>query len=346
MTYATVLSPQTTAAVEPEMYSDKVKVIGVAANSRSVMREVRRAGRCLHSVMITGETGTGKTMTARAIHDNSLRAGRLFVSVNCAAIPEQLLESDLFGHVRGAFTGACMTKRGRFEEANGGTLFLDEVAKMSIPMQAKLLTAIETGTIRKIGAERDIQCDVRILAATSGNAQELVKSGVLLEELYYRLSVLEIRTIPLRDRRADIPALVNYYLDELRHDYGLTTPYTVEPAAMNELCEHNWPGNVRQLQNVLARLTAGYDKSLITLEDVCRTLSPATSEEMPLADVIQLPVSLLELRPDESLKGYMKRVRATVIRSVQRSAGGTTKAASRLGLTRVSLLQSLQRARS
>jgi two-component system response regulator HydG len=205
-------------------------------------------------VIILGETGTGKGLVARALHADSQRAGRAFVSLNCAAVPEQLLESELFGYVKGAFTGATADRAGLFAEADGGSLFLDEIGEMPPSLQAKLLHVLESGTVRPVGAAKQIEVDVRIIAATHRNLGRAVRSGTFREDLLYRLDVVSIVLPPLRDRRDDIPVLIEHFLAEARRKYPHSPVAGLSAAALAQLKDYRWPGNVRELAHTVEKL--------------------------------------------------------------------------------------------
>jgi transcriptional regulator with PAS, ATPase and Fis domain len=229
-------------------------LIGTSAASQAVREEVANAARCDAKVLVTGESGVGKDVASRLIHSHSARAQQPFIAINCVGIPESLLESELFGHVRGSFTGALRDRSGLFERANGGTVFLDEVGEMGGRMQALLLRFLETGEIQRVGAERAEQrLNVRVIAATNRNPLSEVAAGTFREDLYYRLNVMEITIPPLRERREDIPLLLEHFLRLYSTHYQLPMP-AVSREAMDCLTAYKWPGNVRQLRNVVERL--------------------------------------------------------------------------------------------
>jgi DNA-binding NtrC family response regulator len=254
--------------------TDAGLIIGESEAMRDVLRKVAQAAQRESPVLITGETGTGKELIARAIHLNSKRRAQPFWPVNCAAIPEELVESELFGHERGAFTGAAHPRRGAFEMADGGTLFLDEIGDLSVEVQAKLLRAIETGEIRRLGAERPRRVNVRIIAATNRNLEDLVRKGQFRQDLYYRLAVLRIHVPPLRERREDIPALVRYILVE-----RLKSRKEVSDEAMALLRAYPWPGNIRELYNVLEQIEATVEANVVTPDHLAPLLSPPEIEK-------------------------------------------------------------------
>jgi DNA-binding NtrC family response regulator len=237
---------------------DKATVmLGTSAAMRGIEREIDVAGACTAKVLITGESGVGKELVARLIHQGSARRANKFVAINCAGLPDSLLESELFGHVRGSFTGAYRDKKGWLEAAHGGTIFLDEVGEMSLRMQAMLLRFLETGEIQRVGSDRSLPpLDVRVIAATHRNLAECVKDRTFREDLYYRLNVVHIEVPPLRDRRGDIPVLLNHFLSTFSTTHRLPIP-EVAPDALQRLATYDWPGNVRELKNVAERLVVG-----------------------------------------------------------------------------------------
>ena len=205
--------------------------------------------------MIYGESGTGKELVARAVHACSLRAAAPFVSINCGAFPETLLESELFGYVKGAFTGANTNKAGLFEVADSGTLFLDEIGEMTLPMQVKLLRVLQERSLRPVGGTSEVAVDVRVIAATNKHLDDLVAQNLFREDLYYRLSVIPVEAPPLRERREDIPLLANHFLKKYAPAAGKSI-LRISPESIEDLCDYNWPGNVRQLENTIERAVA------------------------------------------------------------------------------------------
>jgi transcriptional regulator with GAF, ATPase, and Fis domain len=227
-------------------------MIGQSVAWRKVRSRIERVGPTDATVLIQGETGTGKELIARALHSTSARRRGPLVRVNVAAIPANLLESELFGHERGAFTGALARRVGRFEEAHGGSLFLDEIGELDLELQPKLLRVLEQREVQRLGATQTLACDVRLIAATNRDLAGLVKAGRFRSDLYYRLDVVPIHAPPLRERRDDIPLLVQHFLDEFARELGRRPP-RVSPGALEKLQHHPWPGNVRELRNVLER---------------------------------------------------------------------------------------------
>jgi two-component system response regulator HydG len=229
-------------------------ILGHSPAMQSLRARIQRVADAPAPVILFGETGTGKGLVARALHVDSRRQERPFVAVNCAALPEPLLESELFGHVRGAFTGAVADRQGLFAEADGGTLFLDEIAEMTPALQAKLLHVLENGIIRPVGATRTRQVDVRVLAATHQDLREAVRAGRFREDLSYRLDVVSVVIPPLRDRIEDLPELVEHFFAEARAEYPQSPVRRFGPAAMTVLRRHRWPGNVRELAHVVEKV--------------------------------------------------------------------------------------------
>ncbi|MSO50159.1 MAG: sigma-54-dependent Fis family transcriptional regulator [Acidobacteria bacterium] len=243
------------------------QVVGESGELRSVMDQVRRAAPTNATVLILGESGAGKELIARAVHRNSLRAKEPFVQVNCAAIPEELIESELFGHERGAFTGATEKQTGKFEQADRGTIFLDEVGDMSPKTQAKVLRVLQEGEVERLGSARTIKVDVRVIAATNKDLEEEIAAGRFREDLYFRLSVIPIKAPPLRDRRDDIPALVSHFTAQYSQDHN-RRPANFSREAIEALKQARWRGNIRELKNVVERLLIMSERDVISGRDV------------------------------------------------------------------------------
>ncbi len=230
------------------------ELIGKSAVIVELMQEIERIARSDAKVLVTGESGVGKELVATAIHRRSARAARSLVTVNCAGLPETLLESELFGHVKGSFTGAYRDKQGKLELADGGTMFLDEIGEMTLRMQGLLLRFMETGELQKVGSDRaTTRVNVRVIAATNRNLREMIAQGTFREDLFYRLNVIHLTVPPLRERREDIPELIEYFLERFTKSNMYVTR-SVSPEALRLLCEYSWPGNVRELENVIERL--------------------------------------------------------------------------------------------
>lgn len=242
-------------------------IVGKSSAMLEVFENVKRVAPAVANVLINGESGSGKELVARAVHNSGPRKSKPFIPINCTAIPEQLLESELFGHVKGAFTGAVADKKGLFEEANGGTLFLDEIGDLSAPLQAKLLRVLQDKQIRAVGDSRLKQIDVRIIAATHRDLKTMVAEGKFREDLFYRLNVLPIRVPPLRERPEDIPLLVESFIAKFAAQNN-SKVNGVAPAAMAALMTHPWPGNVRELENIIERAVVLSQKDLIDEKDI------------------------------------------------------------------------------
>jgi len=259
---------------------------GNSASMRSVLTRIAKIAPTDTTVLITGESGTGKELVAKAIHTNSVRADRPYVPVNCAAISQELLESELFGHVKGSFTGAVVNRKGLFEEADGGTFFFDEIADTTPPFQAKLLRAIQDREIRRVGDNLAIKVDVRIIAATNQNLKEMIRAKTFRQDLYYRLNVARIRLPPLRDRREDVPALAEHFLAKFCKRMARTVRFTKE--VQDFLSGYDFPGNVRELENLIEQGVALSDDEWAHLEDILPENTGITnlSQSQKLADVV------------------------------------------------------------
>jgi two-component system nitrogen regulation response regulator GlnG len=250
------------------------ELLGRAPAMQQVFRAIGRLARSSVTVLITGESGTGKELVARALHEHSPRAGKPFVALNTAAIPADLLESELFGHERGAFTGADTQRRGRFEQADGGTLFLDEIGDMSLPLQTRLLRVLAEGEFYRVGGQTPIRVDVRVIAATHQTLEDRLARGLFREDLYHRLNVIRIELPPLRARGEDIPDLLRHYMLVAAAELGVE-PKALAPEALARLAAHDWPGNVRELVNLCRRLSVLAPGSVVHLADLPPELTSA-----------------------------------------------------------------------
>jgi transcriptional regulator with PAS, ATPase and Fis domain len=248
--------------------STRVELIGDSLPMGELREEIERIARSDAKVLITGESGSGKEVVAHLIHQRSARAARPFIAVNCAGLPETLLESELFGHVKGSFTGAYRDKQGKLELASEGTIFLDEIGEMTPRMQGLLLRFLETGELQKVGADRIVgRADVRVVAATNRSLRDLIVQGQFREDLYYRLNVIHITVPSLRERRADIPTLIEHFMARFGRENG-GAAREVSPEALAALVSYSWPGNVRELQNVVERLVVTAGDEPVTLQDL------------------------------------------------------------------------------
>lgn len=263
-------------AALPTLVDGAFRIIGDSVPMRALRQQIALAAPTDGRVLIFGESGTGKELVANALHENSKRAAGPFVALNCAAVPEDLIESELFGHVKGAFTGATGARRGKFEQADGGTLFLDEVGDMSLRMQAKLLRALETLTIEPVGGDTPVQVDVRVIAATNKRLDEEIERTSFRADLFYRLNVVPFQIPPLREHLEDIPALVAHFAREFSEKYERPLPAFTE-TAMEKMTRHEWPGNVRELRNVIERIVIMVQRDAIDGDDL-----PFTAADAPL----------------------------------------------------------------
>jgi two-component system nitrogen regulation response regulator NtrX len=284
-------------------------------------------------LLITGENGTGKELVARAVHRLSPRAAHAFVEVNCAAIPAELIESELFGHVKGSFTGAFADRVGKFELADGGTLFLDEVGDMSAAAQAKVLRVLQEGVITPIGSARSVKVDVRVIAATNKKLEDEIAAGRFREDLLYRLNVVPIEVPPLRSRREDVPQLVAHFVAQLAEGQGVP-PKTVSDGALERLKRHHWPGNVRELRNTVERLLILANGDVVGESDVSRMVGPM-AEETGLGDV------LLQSETFEQFKQNAER--AFLLAKLKEYDWNVSETARRLDMPRSNLYKKIER---
>ena len=269
-------------------------LVGASAPMQEVFALIERVAATDVPVLIMGESGTGKELVARAIHQNSRRAAGPFVALNCAAVPETLLESEFFGHERGAFTGAVRTHGGRFEQADGGTLFLDEIGAMRVDLQAKLLRALQEGEIQRLGATAPRKVDVRILAATCENLEQSIRKKTFREDLYYRLNVVPIELPPLRERPEDLPLLVDHFVSRAAKKFG-RGPIGVAPEVLDRLQRHVWPGNVRELENCIERMVVLSREPRLTSRDVPAGVARSAEGGGPVLDGFELPLDGVRL---------------------------------------------------
>ncbi|MFM1874123.1 MAG: hypothetical protein RL398_3545, partial [Planctomycetota bacterium] len=339
------------AATELSQIKDELSAQRLALKTKYDYRQLVGSGRAMRDlfllldkyidaddpVLVTGESGTGKELVARAIHAYSRRSKQPFVSENCAALPEALLESELFGYVRGAFTGAAGNKKGLLEAAHGGTLFLDEVGEMPIDLQKKLLRVLQEGEVRPLGSQETVKVDVRLICATNRNLEQMVRDGDFREDLYYRLAVLPVRLPPLRDRREDIPLLVKRFLDDLQRDSGARTRISAD--AMARLAEYGWPGNVRELQNEVRKAAILCDGIILESHLSQHVREGRRGPGVDLVDDGTVPQERGTTLPD--------MVRELEVREIQkafsRASGNKSRAAELLGLSRFALQRKLDK---
>jgi DNA-binding NtrC family response regulator len=294
-------------------------IVGASPAMRQVKALLGRiASSHASTVLLTGETGTGKDLAAKAVHYSSDRAAKPFVNITASALPEQLLESELFGHERGAFTDARQQKRGLFETADGGTLFLDEIGEMTLGLQAKLLRFLEEKTFKRVGGLADIRVDVRVIAATNRNLEEEVKAGKFREDLFYRLQVMPVHLPPLRERRGDIPVLSNYFVDRFNREFRKRVQ-GLRPDAVALLEQYQWPGNIREMRNAIERAMLLTDRHWLEPADFTTLTRTVTASQF------KLPPEGLNLEDVE---------RQLVTQALERASGNQTQAAQLLGINR------------
>ncbi len=306
------------------------KLIGQAPNFESMLRSARMVAATDVTVLIIGETGTGKEVLAHALQQHSPRANKPFITINCAALPEALVESELFGHKKGSFTGATGTQVGRLQAADGGTVFMDEVDSLPLPLQAKLLRFLETGEIQPVGETATQNVDVRIIAATNANLQDRIADGEFRRDLYYRLNVVPLDIPPLRERIGDVQVLLQHFISQFTREHGLPK-VSISKSALNRLVGYAWPGNVRELRNVCERL--------------CILLAGRTIEEnnLPPEIVSRAPAQRPEIElPERGIN--LEQVEIDLIRqALQRTNGNRSRSAKLLGISRDTLLYRMQK---
>ncbi|WP_108650099.1 sigma-54-dependent transcriptional regulator [Dongshaea marina] len=314
-------------------------VIAHAWQSRRVLQLAQRVARTQATVLICAESGSGKEVLARYIHQSSGRSTAPFVAINCAAIPESMLESLLFGHEKGAYTGALSARAGKFEQAQGGTLFLDEIAELPLGLQAKLLRVLQEREVERLGGRRAMALDIRLIAATNQDLKRKVALGEFREDLYYRLDVFPLTWEPLRERRADIGPLAEFFIERYARQMGITASVRLTSSARRLLTAHGWPGNVRELENVIQRSLILCDGEVIEAEDLMLPIDPS-SGDIPESFDAQIGLTRLPQRPEisESASPPLSSARVSlefqhVIDVLRRFDGHRTKAAAELGVT-------------
>ena len=328
-------------------------IVGRSEPMQQVFKLIGQLAASDATALITGESGTGKELVARAIYHHSNRSQQPFLAVNCAAIPEQLLESELFGHERGAFTGATMQRIGKFEQCNHGTLFLDEIGDMTPATQTKILRVLQSGTFERVGGNQPLKVDVRIIAATNKPLEQAVAARQFREDLFYRLNVVRIHIPPLRERREDIRLLVNYFLKKFAKDQAVP-PRSVAPGVLKALEKHHWPGNVRELENIIRRALVVAKGEAILLTDLPAEVSgqaqpggvPISSVvgEAGAGDVTNLARQLFQwARREPKIKVIPAVERELVIQALKETEGNQVHAAKLLGITRATLRKRVEK---
>ncbi|MDD2273433.1 MAG: sigma-54 dependent transcriptional regulator [Desulfuromonadaceae bacterium] len=310
-------------------------IIGNSPAMSLVFERMSRIVKTDSAVLVSGESGTGKELVARALHYNGTRRERPFVAVNCSAIPEALLESELFGHVRGAFTGAVKDKPGKFEAANHGTIFLDEIGTLPLHLQSKLLRVLQEHEVERVGSNKTVKFHVRVISATNSDLESMVKRGAFREDLYYRLNVIPLHLPPLRERQQDIMHLTAFFLEKQCRLLG-RAPCSISKQALEALERYSWPGNVRELENLIERMIVLTDAAIINLDDVPATIVG----EKPAGDMccVKMPSGGVDL------VATISRIEHSLISEALESAGGVkAKAAALLGINRTTLVEKIKR---
>lgn len=315
-------------------------LVGKSAEMQQVFDIANKLAASDATVLITGESGTGKELVARTVHDLSPRAAGPFVPVNCGAIPEELLESELFGHIRGAFTGATNSRQGRFQLAHGGTLFLDEIGEMSPKLQVKLLRVLQEREFEPVGSDRSVRVDVRVIAATNRDLFSAVKERKFREDLFYRLNVLPIHLPPLRERKGDIALLVKYFLQRQNRKRG-AFPVQIDMEALAQLEQYRWPGNVREVENLIERLVILNEDGVIRVSD----LPEYIGEEKNTMSIEHLALRDLRLPPNGvDLNEFIQTIEdQLILQALSRTGGNKTLAAELLRLNRTTLIERMRK---
>jgi transcriptional regulator with GAF, ATPase, and Fis domain len=312
-------------------------IIGQSKEILAVFNTIEKVAFSDSTILISGETGTGKGLAAKAIHMNSKRSGKPFVSINCGAIPENLLESELFGHVKGSFTGATATKMGKFEQANGGTIFLDEIGDMSPDLQVKILRVLEEGEFEPVGGNRTLRVDIRVIAATHRNLEERVEAGQFREDLFFRLYVIPLLLPPLRDRRTDIPILATHFCAKVtdKNDLGVTG---FAPETLTLMQAYEWPGNIRELKNLVERMVVLRQEGRlepVDLPEKVRGTSASVVVAPPQIDIDEDGISF-----NTAVTEFEKSL---ILQSLERSDWVKNRAAKLLQLKRTTLVEKIKR---
>ncbi|MBI3019061.1 MAG: sigma-54-dependent Fis family transcriptional regulator [Deltaproteobacteria bacterium] len=316
---------------DKEIHSE---LVSQSPQMKEVLILIKKVASSPSTILITGESGTGKELVARALHENSSRASKPFITINCSAIPTTLIESELFGFEKGAFTGAIASKLGRFELAHEGTLFLDEIGEIPLELQAKLLRVLQENEIERVGGVKTIKINIRLIAATNKDLSEEVKKGGFREDLFYRLNVIPIYLPPLRERKEDFPHLVDFFIQKYNKKLGKRV-YALNEKAMNVLMQFQWPGNIRQLENVLERMILLSEKQTLMLEDIPSEISQLTSISTPtfIPENMNTQGSFKEIVKETT----QKIEKNLIVKALEETHGNVTRAAKILGISRKSL---------
>ncbi len=328
---------------QPLLHPSIPPIVGSSPAIKRIYNLISKVSNSGSTVLILGESGTGKELVAKTIHYGSNRADKPFVPVNCGAIPAELLESELFGHEKGAFTGAVSSRIGRFELADGGTVFLDEIGEMSQILQVKLLRVLQERSFERIGGSKTVNVDVRVISATNQNLEEAVKSGRFREDLYYRINVIPIEIPPLRERPEDLPLLCEFFIDKHARRFE-RTPLRISDEALKAFMDYNWPGNVRELENTLERLLVLKDDDVVTAYDLSEKMTGRRLPELPEIDAagddpdINPFVQGIDL--NAALIEYEKRL---LLHSLQLHGGVKSQAAKYLSINRTTLIEKMKR---
>ncbi|HBQ21286.1 MAG: Fis family transcriptional regulator [Deltaproteobacteria bacterium GWA2_38_16] len=327
----TVFHSKSKAPTDKEIHSE---LVNHSPQMKEVLNIIKKVADSPSTILITGESGTGKELAARALHENSSRSQKPFITINCSAIPATLIESELFGYEKGAFTGAVSAKPGRFELADQGTLFLDEIAEIPLELQAKLLRVLQENEIERVGSVKTLKIDIRLITATNKDLLEEVKKGTFREDLYYRLNVVPIYLPPLRERKEDFPHLVDFFIQKYNKKLGKNIR-SIDKNAMDILMQYKWPGNIRELQHVIERMILLSEKDILTTENL--------PSEMSQLSTIMTP----SIRPEDfaaqgSFKDIVKETtqkieKNLIVKALEDTHGNVTKAAKILGISRKSL---------
>jgi len=330
----------------PSSQIDSPDFVGISEESQLIRAFISKASNVTSTVLLRGESGTGKEVVSQQIHINSSRKNKPFVAVNCAAIPKDLLESELFGHEKGAFTGAFTKRAGRFEQAHGGTLFLDEIGEMSLDMQTKLLRVLQERSFEPVGGNKTHHVDVRVIAATNANLESMIESGDFREDLYYRINILPLYIPSLKERRVDIPVLADYFINKLTNGQ---VKLSLDASAYEELQSYDWPGNVRELSNIIERITVLVESPVISSIDVRACLHPSEIKNNFIIDTKNIEEYVVKnlSHPDlmsSTLKEALANFEKDMIKSaLEKSTGSVAEASKILGVKRTTLVEKLKR---